>query len=334
MFKILLPTIDYEPNTGGVARYLSAMKKTFPENVEVLFWETYPGHVAAMKELFAKRAQYKQIWTSHLLPIGTLCWLLWILSRTPYVVFLHGMDFDLARRNRWKRWLSKRILRSAHRVVVNSDALGREVATFVNIQPPLTVYPCISDEMLAAAQHSEEKGHHRVRLLTVSRLVSRKGHEAVLQALVHLPDVDYWIVGGGEYRNDLEKMVQELRLQKRVKFFGEVTHEGLVRAYQEADIFVMPTKTTSTDREGFGIVYLEAQAFGLPVIASDIPGVNEAILDGKTGILVKDQIQLEESIRFFAQKEDARKRFGDAGQRHVGVQFTREKQCEKLRELM
>lgn len=339
MPKILLPTVDYSPKRGGVARYLHAIKQTFPEDVEVLYWSTPIGRLDMLRELVQFGKDYEQIWVSHILPIGTLAYLAKKVTKTPYVIFLHGMDFDLARRNEWKRVLTKKILRGAKTVVTNSQALADEVAKFAGIKTPLVVYPSIADQFLqeALAFDVQKKKLHLegpVRLLTVSRLVSRKGHTKVLEAIQHLPNVEYWIAGEGAYEKNIRMRAKDLNLQDRVKMLGNVPDDQLAKLYEEADVFVMPTTKTSLDREGFGIVYLEAQLFGVPVIASNHPGVNEAVEDRVSGFLVRDVASLRSSIKKLADDADLRRTMGQAGRDFVLNRFTREKQCEKLRKLI
>lgn len=338
MSKILLPTIDYSPQQGGVARYLSAIKKTFPDDIDVLYWKLKLGRREMFREILSFSKDYKQLWTSHVLPIGTMAYFAKRITHVPYVVFLHGMDFDLARRNFWKEVLTKRVLRNAKRVITNSEALAREVEAFAKISHPLVVYPTLADAFLDEglrydiAKKSLREGG-KVRLLTVSRLVQRKGHEKVLKAIKHLPNVEYWIVGEGNYRARIEMRVKDLGLQDRVRMFGMVSDQELTRIYKEADIFVMPTTRTPLDREGFGIVYLEAQLFGLPVIASNHPGVSEAVVDRVTGYLVDNITDLRASIHRLVEDTDTRRKMGFAGREYVLTGFTRERQCEKLKEL-
>jgi len=129
-------------------------------------------------------------------------------------------------------------------------------------------------------------------VLTVARLVARKGHAYVLRALAriapHHPEIVYVIVGKGPERAHLEQIVSENKLEAQVRFIGETSDEDLLNFYNACDVFVMPSRSVREDGhvEGFGIVFLEANACGKPVIGGRSGGVPEAIIDGKTGFLV------------------------------------------------
>lgn len=339
MSKILLPTVDFPPQQGGVARYLGALKKSFPDEIQVVYWNTPLSRWEMFREVMTFGRDYSQIWTSHILPIGTMAYAAKLITKTPYVVFLHGMDFDLARRSRWKRMLTKRILRGARRVVTNSESLAQEVESFAGIMKPLVVYPTVADQFLRAgeAYDPNKKELHeggKVGVLTVSRLVQRKGHEKILKAIKKLPNVEYWIIGEGPQSPRIRMRIKDLDLEDRVHMLGQVDDRELLDYYRRADIFVMPTTKTPLDREGFGIVYLEAQLFGLPVIASDHPGVDEAVENHRGGILVNDADSLRSAIRRLVDDPRLRREMGMKGRDYVLSRFTRQKQTEKLRELL
>ncbi|MFB6278246.1 MAG: glycosyltransferase family 4 protein [Salinibacter sp.] len=130
----------------------------------------------------------------------------------------------------------------------------------------------------------------RPMLLTVGRLVRRKGIDTVLRALPTIaetcPDVTYVIVGTGPDQSRLRRLAGRLGLQNRVRFVGEVDHDRLPLYYSAADLFVMPAREDPPDVEGFGLVFLEANACGTPVIGARTGGIPDAIQDGETGLLV------------------------------------------------
>lgn len=128
-------------------------------------------------------------------------------------------------------------------------------------------------------------------ILTVSRIVkseSYKGHEYVLAAMARLrpkhPNLTYLIAGTGDNINHLREIAKGLGVEKHVSFIGHVPDEQLPDYFRTADVFVMPSL-----KEGFGIVYLEAAACGLPVIAGNRDGSVDALADGAIGTLVDPQ---------------------------------------------
>jgi len=129
-------------------------------------------------------------------------------------------------------------------------------------------------------------------VVCVSRLVPRKGQDALLHAWPHVlrrvPDARLLLVGGGPYRDALETLAGELGVRDSVRFTGSVPWPELPAHYDAGDVFAMPCRTRrhGLDVEGLGMVYLEASATGLPVVAGDSGGAPDAVLDGETGFVV------------------------------------------------
>jgi phosphatidylinositol alpha-1,6-mannosyltransferase len=176
----------------------------------------------------------------------------------------------------------------------------------------------------ASALREELGLSDRPLLLTVGRLVPRKGVDTVLRALPAvaqaLPDVAYVVVGTGPDRARLERLTDELGLREHVVFRGRVPHEDLPRYYSTADLFVMPAREDPPDVEGFGLVFLEANACGTPVIGARTGGIPDAIQDGDTGLLVPpaDPEALADAIRHVLTQPDLATALGRQG-RHYAV---------------
>ena len=162
-------------------------------------------------------------------------------------------------------------------------------------------------------------------MLTVARLVRRKGIDTVLEALAHvhqdMKNVGYLIVGDGPERAKLEEQARGLGLNHVVHFLGAVDEALLPTLYALSDVFVLTPHASadSRDPEGFGIVYLEANAFGKPVVASRTGGVPEAVQNGVTGMLVPpDNPQaLAEALSTLLKDAALRSRLGTSGQQYV-----------------
>jgi phosphatidylinositol alpha-1,6-mannosyltransferase len=162
----------------------------------------------------------------------------------------------------------------------------------------------------------------RRRLITVARLEDRyKGHDVLARALplvrVHVPDVEWVIVGDGPLRGHLERLVEASGVSDAVRFVGSVSDEERDRLLQDADVFAMPSRLPARGLagEGFGIVYLEANARGLPVIAGDVAGAVDAVVDGETGMLVDadDHVALAEAISTLLLDRERAESLGAAG---------------------
>lgn len=194
----------------------------------------------------------------------------------------------------WKRLeaLERWMLARAQRVVAISDYTRRELSRFNGIDAAsVDVVPCALDPVWA-----EEQGGARAEappaapvLLTVGRLAAcerYKGVDQVIRALPRIaqrvPLVRYVVVGDGDDRSRLEALAREVGVADRVEFRGRVSAEALAHAYAECALFVMPS-----EREGFGIVFLEAALFGKPSLGGNHGGCPEVIEDGVTGYLVR-----------------------------------------------
>jgi phosphatidylinositol alpha-1,6-mannosyltransferase len=140
--------------------------------------------------------------------------------------------------------------------------------------------------------------------------------------------VSYVIVGDGPRREALQDLAKALEVAGRVHFAGEVPEDELPAWYQLCDVFVMPTQDLRGDPgEGFGLVYLEANAAGRPVVGTAACGVPDAVADGVSGLLVppQDLPALLEALCRLLGDADLRARLGEAGRRRVLEEFTWER---------
>lgn len=161
----------------------------------------------------------------------------------------------------------------------------------------------------------------RLVVLTVARIHPRKGQLRVIEALKALPSplrakLEYWIVGSHD-KDGYERILQAAAHGAGfpVKFLGDVPDDRLSAIYAQADIFAMTSVPHRLSVEGFGLVYLEAGAHRLPVVAHAIGGVPEAVLDGETGLLVRpeDPSALTAAFARLLQDAELRRRLGEAG---------------------
>jgi phosphatidylinositol alpha-1,6-mannosyltransferase len=183
----------------------------------------------------------------------------------------------------------------------------------------------------AGAVLREELGlAHRPVVVVVSRLMPRKGQDTLIKSWPmvqrHVPDAALLIVGGGPYRSRLDAMVAELRLADSVHLTGTVAWEALPAHYAAGDVFAMPCRTRNRgwDVEGLGIVYLEASAVGLPVIAGDSGGAPDAVEQGGTGFVVdgRDLHQVAERVTQLLLDPSLAAAMGARGRQWVEQQWT------------
>jgi len=142
---------------------------------------------------------------------------------------------------------------------------------------------------LGASRTAPRKDQDGPAILTIARLEPRKGIDVVLRALPALlkthPDLSYDIGGKGDDRERLEGLVRSLELGKHVRFHGFTDEQMKAEMLQRADIFALPNRREHRSVEGFGIVFMEAAAYGVPSIAGMDGGASDAVLDGKTGLI-------------------------------------------------
>ncbi|KIF74095.1 GDP-mannose-dependent alpha-(1-6)-phosphatidylinositol monomannoside mannosyltransferase [Streptomyces sp. 150FB] len=160
-------------------------------------------------------------------------------------------------------------------------------------------------------------------VVCVSRLVPRKGQDTLIRAmpsiLARVPDAVLLIVGGGPYESALRKLAASTGVADAVRFTGAVPWASLPAHYGAGDVFAMPCRTRrgGLDVEGLGIVYLEASATGLPVVAGDSGGAPDAVLDGETGWVVSDGREAADRIVTLLGDAGLRARMGERGRRWV-----------------
>jgi phosphatidylinositol alpha-1,6-mannosyltransferase len=129
-------------------------------------------------------------------------------------------------------------------------------------------------------------------IISVGRLVHRKGQDKLIEAMPNvlrkIPNAHLLIVGVGPYKNHLEKLVNKLSLKEDVTFAGRIMYDRLPSYLSAADLFAMPSRSRffGLEVEGLGIVYLEASACGIPVLAGNSGGAPDAVLEGVTGLCV------------------------------------------------
>jgi len=179
----------------------------------------------------------------------------------------------------------------------------------------------------------ESASKHNPVLLNVSRYVEQKSHTDLISAMKHIidkfPDAHLYFVGRGPLENQLRNEISQQGLDDHITVTGYVTQEQLFRYYSLADLFVL-----SSIREGFGIVLIEAMAAEIPVVATDIPGVNEVVEDGVTGKLVDTHApkQIADAV-YTILKENLGEEYGTNGYSRTLDKFSIEQSVSEYKTL-
>lgn len=210
------------------------------------------------------------------------------LFNKKYIVTGHGGDVTSLNKGIIKK-MKIRCLKKASAVTVVSEALKEEV---------ISLWPCNNLEVISMGCDIHNFGrqyrvdnyfnqNNKKVILFVGRLAEKKGVSYLIEAIKQI-DAKLVIVGSGPLESELKK--QSIGYEKKIQFLGPKTHEELREIYASADIFVAPSITAKDgDKEGFGLVLLEAMASGLPVIGSNSGGIPSIVHHGKNGFLVKEK---------------------------------------------
>ena len=313
--RILLCTHDFPPHVGGIQTYSYEVARGLSsrgEEVTVLapqaegdrefdrrqdfkivragskigLYLKFPGILfreGIDKILVAHRADYAALssWAN-------------LLRGIDYYIVAHGGEVLLP----WRRKSIRKNFRRARRIMAVSNFTARELIKIGVPDEKITIIPNgVAPERfkpeIDCSSLKEKLGiSGRKVILTVSHLVKRKGHQKVIQALPEVlkkvPGAVYLIVGEGPEENNLRESARRCGLEHQVIFAGSVSPGDLPLYYNAADVFIMASYAIEEegDFEGFGIVFLEANACGKPVIGGKSGGVEEAVVEGETGLLV------------------------------------------------
>ena len=217
---------------------------------------------------------------------------------------------------------------SAHQLSRRGLPRDRVRVIYGGVEPAQFAAPITPDEQV---QRKLAKDSQPI-LLTVGRLVRRKGHSQVMAALPQIASevgpVKYVIVGSGPEEQNLHRLAKEYGTEDCVEFLGEVDDRELPALYQTADVFVMPSRDLyGQPIEGLGLVYLEANLCGLPVVAGNTGGVSDAVVDGETGLLVnpEDPAAIASAVIRLLSDRDLAAQLAAAGRARVIEEFTWER---------
>lgn len=349
--RILIVTHEYFPQIGGIATYVREMAGALHAlGQEVEVWGPQ-GAGKGMESAWPVvempgqgNQDFLQLWKLHRYLrnrrhelSGRILWLAepapiralalfgfeWLPADCRVWVNFMGSELAQFKASPLWRWRVGRLMDRVEKISFISEVIREDYLAWR--QPgksSLVLTRCALRSDFQVEQVTARKPTRRRVILTISRIHPRKGQALVIEALNRLPDslreqVEYWVVGSGrsKHRRELERVAAQSTVP--VVFKGRLHGESLGEAYAAGEVFVLTSLPDPKSIESFGIVYLEAAAYGKPVLAARVGGVHEAVREGETGLLVPPQDPeaiARALVRLLEDPERAR-RMGEAGKR-------------------
>ncbi len=371
--RTLFVTNDYPPKTGGIqvvedelysrldpsklhvlaAAHADApaFDARRPETIERIRQKTMlptPG-LARRLERLIDRFEPDVVAFGSALPLsllGSVC----IDRSVPYVTMTHGAEISMPASLPISKSLIRRALGGASGIV----ALGPWVAEWSQravapdpAPPIIDIYPGVDTEFFCPGDRARARvalglNPDRPTITSMSRLVPRKGMHLLIEASkivrAFVPDVQVAIGGTGRERHRLDKLIADAGLGGTVKMLGRIPDENLADIYRAADVSTMlcHPRWRGLEQEGFGIVFIEASACGIPVVAGRSGGATDAVQDGVTGTIVdaRDRHAVAAALVEFLQNPSLRDRVGAAGRSRAVDSFRWPLQARRFTEWM
>lgn len=381
MPKALLITSDFPPITGGISRHLyhiwkflpkdkvvilapklkgaecidsklstKVIRRTFPvSNVSLLARIAKTFLLTLYAAFLIKNLNITKLHCSSPVSIGFCGLIFKKLWNIPYVVYVYGGEIKKYGKFKPSLLFIKSILVNAEKIVSNSRYSASEFINFFSIPKGrfVVITPGVdADKFIPGLRSGALEDKYNLKgkkvILTVARLVERKGHDMVLRALQdivkEIPNIVYIITGGGLYEKKLKKLSRGLGLEDKIIFAGFVRDEDIVSYYQTSDLYVMPNRETEGLEaiEGFGISFIEASACGKAVVGGRSGGVTDSVKDGETGILVDplNKQEIASAIIKLLKDEELSRKMGENGRTRAEKYFRWADLSGKLEELI
>ncbi|MEM3485256.1 MAG: glycosyltransferase family 4 protein [Candidatus Methanomethyliaceae archaeon] len=301
---------------------------------------SFPPPAIAKAVQLCRKQRYDLVHTYFVIPSAIASVVPVKLFRLPHVLTVIGGDIFhptkrlSPHRNPFLRPVASFVMNQADRLVAISQDVKQKVLEFYRVNKPVQVIHF--GLPIARADHHEmppkhERSDEDFTIVTVARLIKRKGIDTLLRSLSLLESLRFKaiIIGDGPDLPQLQAFARELGLQDRVQFMGFVPEERKDELLSLSDVFVLPSI-----HEGFGLVYIEAMRWGVPVIASNVGGQTDFLSDGETGYLVPpgDYLTLADRIKTLMSDRNRAWRMGELN-KNIARNLSAEA-CAKAYEIM
>jgi len=252
------------------------------------------------------------------------------------ITSFHGYDFSAYVEAQGKR-VYRQLFRQSELVTVNSGFTGKKVKALGCPKNKIVKLPESLRIEDFPFRPKKLKPKEKVKLLTVARLVEKKGVKDSIKAVARViekhPHLEYQIAGDGPLKEELSYLIRRLKIEEKIKLLGWQDQNQIQKLYQQSHLFILASLTAkSGDQEGQGLVLQEAQASGLPVIATKHNGFPEGILEGKSGFLVPegDVKALAEKLEYLITHPQIWLKIGRAGRKFVEKQYDSDRLNKQL----
>ncbi len=371
--RVLVVTNDLPPRVGGIQNYVDELCRGLVRHGDdvTLYGSSYEGDATwdAAAPFRVVREPRSVLLPSHrtfrhaqrliehtdaevvvfgaAFPLGLMGPGLRRRTGVPYVAFTHGLEVSTVRAP-GGRQLLRSIGRDASAVTFVSHWCEDLLRDAFGDGPRSSLLPPAVDTSVFHAGVDGTPLRERYGfgddpvVVCVSRVVERKGQDQLIRCLPELrrrvPGARLLLVGGGPHLDRLRDLVAEVGVADHVTITGQVPDDELAAHYAAGDVFAMPCRERrgGLEVEAFGIVFIQAQAVGRPVVAGRIGGVPDALDEGTTGLLVdgEDPRSVLDALSSLLGDPDRATRMGEAGQRFVRDGFTWDRRTEQLRSLL
>ncbi|OAA28286.1 phosphatidylinositol alpha-1,6-mannosyltransferase [Frankia sp. EI5c] len=370
--RVLAVTNDFPPRPGGIQAYVHNFASRLPSDEVVVYAPAWRGaaefdaaapfpvvrhptslmlptpDVLRRAREIARAERCDTLWFGAAAPLGLLgARLRRDIGVRRVVASTHGHEVGWAALP-GSRQVLRRIGSTTDVVTYLTDYTRVRLAPAFGPRPDLARLPSGVDPDLFRPGEGRDEMRKRYGLdgrpvvVCVSRLVPRKGQDMLIRALPALrrrvPGAALLLVGGGPYRQELARLVRENDVADHVVLTGSVPWEELPAHYAAGDVFAMPCRSrrAGLEVEGLGIVYLEASATGLPVVAGRSGGAPDAVLDNRTGVVVdgQDLRGLVRAVGDLLADPDRARSMGTAGRAWVELRWRWDVLAAQLRDLL
>ncbi len=357
MTRHLLVTNDYPPKLGGIQSYLWELWRRLPPDDVVVYTTPYAGTdafdlaqdhaIIRSREKWlapypwlprridevARRCGAEFVVLDPAVPLG----LIGPHLELPYAVVLHGAEVTVPGRLPGARWGLARVLNGAQLVIAAGSYPAREGERAAGRELPTVIVPpgVDPDRFVPLTVTGRVAARRRLGLpvegplvVSVSRLVPRKGMDTLIRAAallrVEMPDLCVAIAGSGRDRGRLERLI--VHEQAPVRLLGRVADDDLPALYGCGDVFAMLCRNRwgGLEQEGFGIVFVEAAAAGVPQVAGASGGAAEAVEHGGTGLVIDDSsdpVAVADGLRRILADDDRRAEMGARSRQRAEEEF-------------